>query len=67
MKSRVVYKVSRPQRWPAVVGAEGEPPTDVCEPVAVNLSLLAAHVSRQGRIVSPNVSPQKLMFASRVD
>jgi hypothetical protein len=48
-----------------VVGAQDEPPTDVCEPVAVNLSLLAANVSRRVWIVSPNVSPRKLMFASR--
>jgi len=48
-----------------VVCAQEEPPTDVCEPVAVNLSLLAANVSRRVWIVSPNVSPRKLMFASR--
>ena len=48
-----------------VVGAQDEPPTNVCEPVAVNLSLLAANVSRRVWIVSPNVSPRKLMFASR--
>jgi hypothetical protein len=32
--------------------------------VTMNLSLLAANASRQVRIVSANLSPRKLMFAS---
>jgi hypothetical protein len=39
------------------IGSEGEPSPAVCEPVTMNVSLLAANVSPQGRIVSANLSP----------
>jgi hypothetical protein len=57
----------RPEGWQTAVGAQDEPWGDVCEPVAVNVSPLAAIVSPRTRIVSRNVSPRKLKFASRAD
>jgi hypothetical protein len=51
----------------AVIGAQDEPPTAVCEPVAVPLRLWAAPVSRRGRIVSRHVRPRKLTRVSRAD